>query len=87
MHTERVKVHQEGMRTVRVSRDLIVDAPFHIHSDPTLLTAWVESMEHGGDPVEYWMPQGQPSIEVIRTSVVAENPLADCQRPPSSSCE
>ena len=87
MHTERVKVHQEGIRTVRVSRDLFVEAPFHIHSDPKLLTAWVESLEHGGDPIEYWMPQGQPSIEVIRTSVVAEDPLADCQRTTSSLCE
>jgi len=84
VHTERIKVRQEGIRTVRVSRELFVDAPFHIHSDPTLLTALVESMEHGGDPIEYWMPQGQPSIEVIRSSVIAEDPLADCQRNTSS---
>lgn len=80
MHTERVKVRQEGMRRVRVSRDFFVEVPFHIHSDPTLLKAWVESLERGGDPVEYWTPHGVPEIEVLRTTVVEEDPLAELQR-------
>lgn len=80
MHSERVKVRQFGIRTIHVSRDFFVEVPFHIHSDPTLLKAWVESLEHGGDPIEHWTPYGQPRIEVIRTTVVEQDPLADFQR-------
>jgi hypothetical protein len=80
VHIERVKVRQEGMRTVRVSRELFVEAPYHIHSDPTLLRAWVESLELGGDPIEYWTPHGLPDIEVIRTTVIEEDPLVQYER-------
>ena len=80
MHTERVKVHQIGTRTIRVSRQLFVEAPHHIHSDPTLLKAWVESLELGGDPIEYWTPHGAPDIEVIRTTVIEEDPLVQYER-------
>jgi hypothetical protein len=34
----------------------------------------------GGDPIEYWTPHGEPSIEVIRTTVVEEDPLVEATR-------
>ena len=80
MHTERVKVRQEGMRTVRVSRDFFIEIPHHIHRDPTLLTAWVQSLEQGCDPIEYWTPHGAPEIDVIRTTVVEEDPIVQLER-------
>jgi hypothetical protein len=80
VHTENIRVRQEGLRTVRVSREFTVKAPHHIHSDPILLKAWIESLEMGGDPIEYWTPHGEPSIEVIRTTVVEEDPLVEATR-------
>ena len=80
MHTETVKVRQCGIRKINVSRELSVEAPHHIHSDPILLKAWVDSLEKDGDPLEYWTPHGEPDIEVIRSTVIEEDPLVSSQR-------
>ena len=80
MHIETVKVRQCGIRKIHVSREFFVEAPHHIHSDPILLKAWIESLELDGDPLEYWTPHGEPDIEVIRSTVIEEDPLVSSQR-------
>jgi hypothetical protein len=80
VHTETVTVRQCGIRKIHVSREFFVEAPHHIHSDPILLKAWIESLELDGDPLEYWTPHGEPDIEVIRSTVIEEDPLVQLER-------
>ncbi|NDC39511.1 MAG: hypothetical protein EBZ48_15980 [Proteobacteria bacterium] len=76
MHTETVKIRQEGIRTMRVSRDFIVDAPFHIARDQKRLHQWMA----GQRIRQYWEPHGAHDIEVIRTTVVEGDPLVQHER-------
>lgn len=76
MHTERVRVRQEGMRTVRVSRDFFIEIPHHIARDQKRLHEWIA----GQQIRQYWEPHGSPAIEVIRTTVVEGDPLVQHER-------
>ena len=80
MHTETVKIRQFGIRKIHVSREFAVEAPHHIHSDPLPLKAWIDSLEKDGDPLEYWTPHGGADVEVIRSTVIEEDPLVRSQQ-------
>ena len=58
MHIERVRVRQEGMRTVRVCREVFVEVPLNIAQDRQLLHDWMA----GQRIRQYWEPIGTPCV-------------------------
>lgn len=70
MHTQILKVRQEGTRAVRVTREFTLEVPYHISKDPRQLGEWIANKERDGHDFRHWSPVGQATIEVINTRAV-----------------